>query len=800
MSALVRVLRQLARAPGFTLPVVLGLALAIGATTAVFSVFSALLIRSLGVTGAERLVALWRADEAHGQKRVELSYRDLAEWRKAGDVISGLALASSVNLDLTLFLGDAPEQVDSTTVTGNYFRVLGATPLAGRLLTEDDDRPNAPLRAVLSYRLWRTRFHGDFGVVGRQVRADGGDLTVVGIARPEFDLPHDVAVWLPLRAAWPGVEQSAELGVFRAVARLQPGVPVERARTRLDALARAMGGVHPPPGDWHAVLVTPLLDEIYGAARPAVWILLGAVLLVLLIACANAANLLLNRAAERGPELAIRTALGANRGQLVRLLAGEAAVLTAAAGILGLLLAGAGIRLLAALAPAEVPRIADAAFDPLVLAFGLAITLATVLLCGVGPALLASRRDPHEALKEEGRGSSGSGSHARLRRLLLAMEGGFSALLLVAAGSLVHSFANLAAVNPGFRPERILTFRTTLQKPGQEPRRAFYTEVLSRLRALPGVESAAAVLIRPLSGAVGWDTVYAVEGQPADRPNANPNGNYEAISPDYFRTMGIRILAGRDFTTADTAAAPGAVLIDELTARRHWPRGDAVGKRIRLGAGPQAPWLTVVGVVSAVRYREWQAAWPDFYVPFTQRAQHRSDFVVKTKGDPWKLAEAVRREIRAIDPNQPISNLTTMEALVDSTLSGSRFNGMAMSALATCALLLAAFGIYAVLSYVVTQRRQEIGVRMALGATPAEVARLIGREALGAMLCGTLAGLAAAAYLRDLLAKLVFGIAGIDPVAYAIAALALAVLAIAASVVPSWRAAATDPSRALQAR
>ena len=800
MTAAPRLLRQFRHAPGFTLPVIAGLALAVGASTAVFGIFSAMLIRSLGVDDARRLVALWRADEAHGQKSVELSYRDLVEWSQARDVLDGMAVASSVNLDLTLFAGDRPEQVDSTTVSGSYFRVLGAKPFAGRLLTEEDDRPGAPTRAVLSYRLWRNQLGGDPGIIGRALRVAGGEITVVGIARPEFDFPRDVSVWLPLHAAWPDVEQSAELGVFRAVARLKPDVSVERARARLDAIARSMPGSHPLSGPWHAVLATPLLDEIYGATRPAVWILLGAVLLVLLIACANAANLLLNRAAERAHELAVRTALGASRGQLIRLLIGESAAVAAIAGALGLLLASLGIRVLPALAPSDVPRIAEVTLDPVVLAFGLCASLLTVLLFGVGPAFLASRRDPNEALQHTFRGSTGSGSHSRLRRSLLALEGALSALLLVGAGTLVHSFANLAGVNPGFRPQKILTFRVTLQEGGQEARRAFFSAVLTRMRSLPGVQSAGAVLIRPLSGTVGWDTVYAVEGQPASRPNANPNGNYEAISPDYFRTMGIRLLAGRDFTAADLETSPGVVIVDENTARLHWPRGEAIGKRIRLGSGAKAPWLTVVGVAAAVRYREWQAARPDFYVPFTQRAQHRSDFVIKTAGDPWKLAAAVRREIFAIDKNQPISELTTMQDLVDRTLSGARFNGIIVSALAFCALLLGAVGIYAVLSYAVTQRRTEIGVRMAMGATPAGIARMVGKEMSRSALFGALAGLAAALWLRGLLASLLFGIGPIDLAAYAFAALALALVAIAASVVPAWRAASIDPARALESR
>jgi len=788
MTAFLRLLRQLRRAPAFAFPVVIGVAVAVGAATAVFSVFSAIQLRSLGVDNPQRLVALWRADEAHGQKSVELSYRDLTEWQKADDVLDGMALASSVNLDLSVYVGDRPEQVDSTTVSGNYFRVLGATPFAGRLLTEDDDRAGATA-AVLSYRFWRTRLGGDFGIVGKSLRVSGGAVTVVGIARPEFDFPRDVAVWLPLHAAWPDVERSADLGVFRSVARLKPGVTAARARTRLEAI-----------GARRPVLVTPLLDEMFGAARPATWILLGAVLLVLLIACANAANLLLNRAAERGRELAIRTALGASRKGLFRLLVAEAAILAAASGALGLILAAVGIRVIVALAPAGVPRIADAALDPWVLLFGLGLAMVTVLLFGFGPAFLASRRDPNEVLQQAGRGSTRSHAQSRLGRLLLALEGALTALLLVGAGTLVHSFANLAAVDPGFRPQRILTFRVTLENAEASRRAALYSDVLSKVRALPGVESAAAVLIRPLSGAVGWDTVYAVEGQPPSRSQDNPNGNYEAISPDYFRTMGIRLVAGRDFTSADTPTTPGVVIIDENTARRHWPHGDAVGKRIRLGSAVRAPWLTVVGVAAAVRYREWQSAWPDFYVPMQQRAQHRSDFVVKTTGDPWTLANAVRRAVFDIDKNQPISEVTTMDALVDRTLSGSRFNGVIVSTLASCALLLAAFGIYAALSYAVTQRRAEICVRMAVGASPADIVRLIGRDTAGWALLGAGTGFAAATWLRSLLARLLFGITGPDPAAYAFAIVTLLLACAAASVVPAYRVAATDPARALQSR
>ena len=795
MRSALRSLRQ----PRFTLPVVMGLAFAIGATTSVFSVFSAMLIRTLGLRELASLVAVWRADEAHGQKSVELSYNDLLAWQAARDTVEDVALASSVNLEFPLVVDGTPERIQGTTVTGNFFTLLGATPQAGRLLSADDDRGGVPARAVLSHRLWSTHLGGDPSIVGRELHVGPGTVTVVGVARPEFDFPHGVDIWVPLHAGFPEVEKNADLRVFRSVARMRPGVSIARTAARLDAIARNAESAQTRQTPGRRVLITPMLDEIYGPARQAVWILLAAVLLVLLIACGNAANLLLNRAGERRQELAIRVAMGASRSRLAGLLIGESALLAAIAGALGLVLALAGIHALAAIAPADVPRVGEAAMDPLVLGFGTALTILTILFFGVGPAVMASRRDPNEALKHEGRGAAG-GSRFRLRWVLIAGEGALSMFLLASAGWLVGSYAKLSAIDPGFRDERILTFRITLDEGEQSARRAFYGQVLDRVRALPGVETAAAVLIRPLSGAVGWDTVYTVEGEAPNRTEANPNGNYEAISPDYFRTMGIRMVAGRDFTAGDTTASPGVVIIDETTARRHWPNGEAVGKRLRLGANPKAPMLTVVGVVKPVRYREWQAAWPDLYIPYTQRAQHRSDFVVKTTGDPAALANAIRREVFSIDKNQPISEVSTMATLVNSALSGSRFNGIVLAALAGCALVLAAIGIYSVLSYAVTQRHGEIGIRMALGASPSRVATLITRDGVGPVLTGMAGGIAGAALVRHLLTSLLFGIDGLEWTAYVGAGMLLVVVALVACVGPAWRAAGIDPADALRSK
>jgi putative ABC transport system permease protein len=790
--------RQLIRTRAFTLPALAGLALGIGATTAVFSIVHTMLLRSMGFTQTDRLVALWQTDLKRGQKHVEVCWADLIEWRKQTAIFEEVALASSVNLDFPLTGDGKPQQVDGTTVTGNFFRLLGAIPQAGRLFTDDDDVPGAPPRVVISDRLWRTRFGGDRGIAGRQIQVGGGSVTVIGVASPEFDFPRDVDIWAPLRTSWPTVEKQPRFRVFRSVARMRPGVTVPEAQAHLSLVASQVERTLPAGSQGFGVLVTPMLEEIFGAAHKAAWLMLGAVALVLVIACANVANLLLARATVRSREIAIRAVLGASRGRLVRFLLTESVLLGAFAGGAGLALATLGVEVLVRMAPADVPRIGQVTLDAPVLLFGIGLTFATVVLFGLAPAMITSDRDPQEALQRASTRASASRGHTRLRAWLIAGEVALAVVLLVGAGLLLRTFSRLAGLDGGFNPERVLTFRVTLGKPDQESRRLFYTQVLERMRALPGVESAGAVLIRPLSGIVGWDTIYQIEGQTQDEQLRNPNGNYEAVSPDYFRTMGIRLIAGRDFTTADTEKAQGVVIINESTARRHWPGQSAVGKHLRLGRDAKAPWLEVVGVVNDVRYREWEAVRPDLYVPYTQRAQHRSDFVVKTKRDPAALIAAVQREVLAIDPNQAISNVTTMQALVDRALARSRFNSTILGVLAVCALALAAIGIYGLLSYSVAQRRNEIGIRLALGATPGRIVALVAAGGFRMAAAGAGVGIVAAALLSPLVEAQLYDVTRLDPVSYSGAAIALGICALAACVVPAMRAAIVDPVRALQ--
>lgn len=798
LQAILRALRPLARRPAFAIPAVAGLAIGIAASTAVFSVFSVLEIEAMGLSDPARLVAVWLTDSAHGQSQVEMSYDDWQACRAARDAFRDVALASSVNLDFRVNITGIPEHVDGTTVTGNFFDVLGSKAFVGRLLTEADDRSGAPIRVVISHRLWRTRFGGDTRVLGSQLSLGGAAATVIGVAAPEFDFPREVAMWAPLRPLWPGVEKSAGLGVFRSVARLAPGVSLAQAQARTELALRHADQLRPSGTPRYGALVRSFQDEAYGTARPIVAVLLGAVLLVLVIACVNAANLMLALLTERRHEMAVRAALGASGTRLARLLLSESSTVAGVAGVLGLLGALLAMDLITRLARPEVPGLERIALNLPVLGFGILLTVVTVMLFGLVPALIASSAQPVGELQGAGVRAIGGPSHRRIRNFLTAGEFALATMLAISAGLLVRSLAKLTAVDPGFRPDRVLTFRVTTELPGQESRRALYSQILERVRALPGVEAAGAVLIRPLSGPVGWDTTYAVDGQSVAERKTNPNGNYEAISPGYFRTMSIRMLAGRDFSSADHDGSGGVVIINEATARRHWPHGNAVGKSLRLGAGPKAPPLTVVGVVADVHYREWEVARPDFYVPFTQRAQHRSDFVVKTHADAGALTGAVRQAVFAADRNQPISNVTTMEVLVAGALSRARIVAALITALAGCAILLAAIGIYGVLSYSVEQRTREIGVRTALGATPRTVMAMVAADTLRSSSVGFVLGVGGALLAGGALQSILFGVRPADPVTYLAAPITMLFVAAAACIVPAWRAATMDPASALR--
>ncbi len=593
-----------------------------------------------------------------------------------------------------------------------------------------------------------------------------------------------------------------DLRIFKVIARLAPGVSIEKARAEMDTIAVALERKNPEKNRGIRATVVPLAKEIYGDTRPALLFLLGAVGFVLLIACANVANLLLARAAGRRHEMAVRAALGASRRRLVGQLLAESAVISLAGAVLGLALAAAGIRALAARIPSEVPHLSRIGLDVPVVAFALAAAAATVLIAGLVPALRLSAADAGEAIREGASRSSEGRRTGRLRGGLVVAEVALSLALLASAVLMVRSYARLAALEPGFDPKNLISARINLSGkvyPDVPDRAAFYARMLQRIGEIPGVESAGLVLLRPLVDPVGWDYSFTIEGQTSEEQSRNPASNYEAVSAGYFRTMRIPLKRGRLFDATDRADSPKVVLVNESTARRFWPGSDPIGKRLRFGRfGSNAPWHTVVGVVGDVRYREWNGVRPDIYVPYEHWNFSRMDVLVRTTADPTSVVPALRASVRSLDPEQPLASVTTMEQVVREATAGARFTSALLSAFGFAALLLAAVGISGVISGWAAARTREFGIRMALGAGPREVSRLVLGRALGLVAAGVAIGLLLAAFVTRSLASLLFGVRPGDPGAFLASAAVLAAVALAAGYLPARRASRADPIRALR--
>ncbi|MEO8125972.1 MAG: ABC transporter permease [Bryobacteraceae bacterium] len=787
-------LSQIWRKPGFAMLSVFALALGIGAASSIYSVVSAVLLHPLPFGDAERLVTLWALDRKHGDQPVEISLNAFRQWRKQNQIFDDIAVYTSVNLDFAFTGNGEPQQVEGVTATDNFFSVMGVKPVLGRTFTGPQD-------IVISNRLWKTRYGGDPTIIGRGVLLSDEKATISGVMGPDFDYPKDADVWAPLLGDG-GLEKNPDIRVLAGIARMKPDIDVRKARAEMNVIADRVERAFPLQNHGLGVLVTPLTEALFGKAKPALLLMLGAVLLVLVIACANVGNLLLARATGRQRELAVRAALGATRARLIQQLLTDSLILAILGGAAGLLVAQFGVAALKSLAAADLPRIQDVHIDAGVVAFAALLTLATVLIAGLVPALEASRFTGFDALKESGTKASASRSRKGMRNALVIGEIAIAFVVLSGAGLLVRSFSRLQSIDPGFRAANVLTFRVTFgtaKYAKQEPRRVFYQALLDRLRSLPGVESAGAILLRPLSGTVGWDNAFTVEGQSVADQALNPAANYEAISPDYFRTMRIPLLAGRDVALTDTAEAPGALMVNESTAKRYWPGQQAVGKRLKLG-GPnnKNPWLTVVGVVKDVRYREWESARVDLYIPFYQRSQHRSDFVVKTAVDPLTLVSAVRSAVYALDKDQPLSSITTVDTLVSRTLARPRFNMLVFSWFAAVAVLLGVIGIYGVLAYSVAQQSHEIGIRMALGSSPGRILRQMLAEGLRLAVTGTALGIVLSLATTRLMSALLFTISAHDPWTFATVSIGVLAVCVLACVVPAVRAADVDPMRALQ--
>jgi putative ABC transport system permease protein len=794
--------RSLRSRPLLVVVAVAVLALGIGASTAVFSVVDAVLLRPLPFADASRLVVAWQRSPDNSVPFIEVSYPDYLDWRQQARAFESMAIIPTVNQGFML-AGEEPAQVQGRLVSGNFFDVLGARALLGRPLRPDDDRVGAGRVVVLGHGLWQRRFGADPAVVGRKIVVDGTPMEVVGVMPPAFRYPPKAQMWTPVVPAIPDVV--ANRGVYWAivVGRLAPGARVAQAQMELDGIAASIAKSFPDAAA-EAAVVTPLTDEFFGSARRALLVLLAAVLLVLLVACANVSALLLARAADRQREIAVRLALGASRGRLVRQLFCESALIALAGVAGGIVLAQWSLDALVALVPADVPRLQDAAIDARVLAFTVALAAGAALLAGLAPALLASRPSLTDALEGGARTAGPGGAQRRLQGLLVGAEAAVALVLLAGAGLMAQTFQNLRRMDLGYDPRHVLALEVAAPhgkyaKPAEW--RSLYETLIDRIDRLPGVEASAGVFLRPLWGQMGNDWLFTVEGQSDADSRRNPHVNLEAVTPSYFAAMRIPLLQGRAFTDRDAEGAPGVAIVSDGFARRYWPGQDSIGKRLKTplpGSRYDLTWLTVVGVVADARYRELQAARLDLYLSFLQSPYGPKHLVVRTAGDPLAVASSVRAIVRGTDRDLLAEDMTSMEAAVEAALGGPRFGMQLLSAFALTALALAVLGTYGVMAFLVGRRTREIGVRMALGARGTDVLNLVMGQGMRPVLAGLAVGMAGSLALGRGLSTLLFGVAPHDALTMAGAAAVLAAAAAMACYFPARRAARLDPAAALR--
>jgi putative ABC transport system permease protein len=803
-------LRVLLKSPTFTIVAIATLALGIGANTAVLSLVNGLLIKPLPYHAPQKLVLLFEQFKAQGLDRIPVSPPEFLDYKRQTTCFDGLAVFDYGGFNLTG--GDVPERVAGSLVSPNVFQLLGVEPIKGRVFAESEGESGRDNVIVISARLWQRRFNSDPQLVGKQLSVNGRSFTVVGImpAKFEFPLPlfnlgagqfgDQVDLWKPV-AFTPEEMKNRGSRSYGVMGRLRDGVTVPQAQAQLDAAVRIFKKQYPnnyDSGDSFGATIYPLHEQVIGGMRSALWILLGAVGLVLLIACANLTTMLLARAGTREREMAIRVALGAGRFRLLRQLLTESVLLSLLGGFAGIVLAIWGLDLLRALGAQTIPRLQEVTLDRTVLLLTFAVSVATGIIFGLVPALVSTEPGLTEALKEGGRGSSEGRRRNRLRNGLVIAEMTLAFLLLIAAGLLLKSFVRLQNVDPGFNPHQVLTMDLWLpdtKYPRGKPVSNFLSEVRRRVAVLPGVQNAALVDILPLSGSKS-DSSFAIEGRASD---VTPDEQIRTVSPDYFRVLQTPLLRGRFFTDADTADAPPVAIINQTLAKRYWPNENAVGKRITFDDPKKNPkWVTVVGIVGNIRDSSLdEPAPPEYYLPHQQYPYRFMTLAVRSPQDPRALAAAIRGEVLALDPDEPISKIRTLDAVVADSVAPRRLAVVMVGVFAGIALLLATVGIYGVMAFLVAQRTHEIGVRMALGAQAKNILNLVLGHALKLVSIGVAAGLIAALLTTRVLQSLLYSVGAFDVATFLTALFVLAPAALLASYIPARRATRADPMIAL---
>jgi putative ABC transport system permease protein len=801
-------LRGMVREPGLTAVLVMTLALGIGANTAIFTIVHAALIERLPYAEPERLVVVWERTVRRPDKPNTVSPANFLRWQERQTVFERMGAAYEVRMAMT-GTGD-PEEVVAQAVTPDYFTTLGVVPVAGRLFaaTEGAERVTGQDRVtVISHELWQRRFAGAADVVGRTIRLNGAAVSVIGITPPDTRLlltagtqigkPPDL--WLPLQ--FPASARQPRGRFMTAIARLAPGVTLVQAQKQMDTIAAGLTAEWPQFDTGWTVRLVPLHDELSGEFRPALLVLTGAVGFVLLIACANVANLLLARGAARRREFAIRTALGAGRRQVVRQLLTETLVLSVLGGLVGLALGRWGVSLLLAASPIEVAGLGRRELSLPVLAFTAAASVVTVIVCGLVPALEASRASSREALGEGARQGGVSPRSRRMRQAFVISEVALAVVLLVGAGLLIRSFSRLRGIDPGFRADNVLTVRVAL--PGVKYGRdglagRFFRDVVQRVAALPGVEAAGAVSFLPFAG-LGAATRFAVDGRPAPTPGQEPATEVRICDNGYFRAMRIPLVAGRLFDERETSQRTDVVIVNQEMVRQYFAGEDPIGRRLVIEMNDPVVPTTIVGVVGDIRHADLETPvrpmtyWPHPQLPYTAMT-----LTVRAKGDPLALAPAVQSQVRSLDRDQPVSDVRTMEQWIGRSLARARFGWTVLTVFAALALLLTSIGIYGVMAYSVNQRTSEIGIRMALGASPGGIVRMVVKTGIALAAVGLCVGLVLAVLLSRTLAALLFDVSGKDPIVLAGTVAALGLVAVLASYLPARRAARTNPLEALR--